>query len=155
MPAPAPATSTLSPAERIEALVVKELEAEEAARAELALRPRARHEAERCARTLSVLTQTLQTVKKLHAGGGAGVQDHDEAPKDVEAFREEIALKLGALIDSRRGSVRVLLNRQLEALSDDELRELIQLGRERGVQALLQPPAEQESEQEREQDSER
>jgi hypothetical protein len=140
MPALAPATSTLSPAERIEALVVKELEAEEA---------------ERCARTLSVLTQTLQTVKKLHAGGGAGVQDHDEAPKDVEAFREEIALKLRALIDSRRGSVRVLLNRQLEALSDDELRELIQLGRERGVQALLQPPAEQESKQEREQESER
>jgi hypothetical protein len=155
MPAPAPAASTLSPAERIEALVVKELEAEEAARAELALRPRARHEAERCARTLSVLTQTLQTVKKLHAGGGAGGQNYDEAPKDMEAFREEVALKLRALIDSRRGSVRVLLNRQLEALSDDELRELIQLGRERGVQALLQPPAEQESKQEREQESER
>ena len=96
---------SLSPVERLEALVVKELEAEEAMRAELALRPRTRHDAERCARTLSVLTQTLQTLQRMRTGGeGAGNSaDYDDMPEDMDAFRNELARRINLFVESRMG----------------------------------------------------
>lgn len=101
---PAPTVPSLTPVERLEALVVKELEAEEAARAELALRPRSRHEAERCARTLSVLTQTLHTLQRMRAGGGAAgnSDDYDDIPEDMDAFRNELARRIRLFVESRR-----------------------------------------------------
>lgn len=143
-PASVAAAPNLSPVERLEALVVKELEAEEAMRAELNTRPRARHEAERCARTLSVLTQTLKTLQGMRAGGAGGYAFDDDMPADMDAFREDLARRIRAFVESRLGPERVALERQMEALTDDELSELVQLGRERGIQALLRPPVEEE-----------
>ncbi len=146
-PAPTPepvaaiAAPALSPAERLEALVVKELEAEEAARAELGARPRARHEAERCARTLSVLTQTLKTLQGMREGANAGgAAFDDDMPEDMDAIRHDLARRIEAFLESRVGRERMDMDNQMEALTDDELRELIQVGRERGMQGLLRPP---------------
>lgn len=102
--APAPTEPRLTPVERLEALVVKELEAEEAMRAELALRPRSRHDAERCARTLSVLTQTLQTLQRMRADGGAArnSDDYDDIPEDMDAFRNDLARRIDLFVESRR-----------------------------------------------------
>jgi hypothetical protein len=137
-------TPGLSPVERLEALVVKELEAEEAARAELATRPRARHEAERCARTLSVLTQTLKTLQGMHTNGGTGGYAYDDMPQDMDAFRNNLARRIEAFMESRLGPERMALDRQMSALTDDELKELAQVGRERGMEALLRPAVEEE-----------
>ena len=99
-----PTEPSLTPVERLEALVTKEIEAEEAARAELALRPRSRHDAERCARTLSVLTQTLQTLQRMRAGGGGESNSvpYDDMPEDLDAFRNELARRIDALMESRQ-----------------------------------------------------
>lgn len=134
------AAPTLSPVERIEALVVKELEAEEAVRAALGTRPRPRYDAERCARTLSVLTQTLERVQRLHPKSGDGkVGDDDPVPEDIDAFRNELARRIRGFVACRIGRERMALNEQMSGLTDDEVKELIQVGRERGMQALLQP----------------
>jgi len=135
----APTTSNLSAAERIEALVVKELEAEEAARAALGTRPRPRYDAERCARTLSVLTQTLERLRRLPAKSG-GDKDDDPAPLDIDALREKLTRRINGMVESAIGRPRMALNDQMSRLTDDEVRELIQVGRERGMQALLQTP---------------
>jgi hypothetical protein len=137
----------LSPAERIEALVLKEVEAEEAIRAALGMRPRPRHDAERCARTLSVLTQTLKALQGMRVAGSATrAPESDNSPKDIDALREELAQRIMGLIENQVGSARMALDKQVAGLSDDELRELIQVGRERGMQALLRAPAEEDQE---------
>lgn len=141
-----PAASKLSPAERLEALVARNLAAEEAVFAELSVRPRARYEAERCARTLSVLAQTLKTLQGMRAGASRGRSTLDEEPDNIDAFREEFARRIRGFIENRIGSERVALDRQVARLSDDELRELVQAGRERGMEALLRPPEEEENE---------
>jgi hypothetical protein len=141
----APALPHLSSAERLEALVEKEIAAEEAARAELGIRPRARNEAERCARTLSVLTQTLHTLKKLNPGGNS-TGDYDDMPGDIDALREALAHRINAFVEGRIGSERMALNDQLAGLSDNEVRQLIEFGRERGMRVLLQPRQQQADE---------
>jgi hypothetical protein len=145
MPALAPTTSTLSPVERIEALILKELEAEEAVRAALGTRPRPRYDAERCARTLWVLTQTLERLQRLHPKSGSSKDGNDDpVPEDMDAFREELARRIKGFIKGRIGPERMALNQQMSALTDDEVKELIQVGRERGMRALLEPPLEKE-----------
>ncbi len=143
-PALAPVESQLSPAERLQALVEKEIAAEEATRAALGIRPRSRNEAERCARTISKLTQALQSIQKLRGGGGTSANGGDELPHDIDEFREELARRIEGLIEGRIGRERMNLNAQMAGLSDDEIRELIAIGRERGMEALLRPPAERE-----------
>jgi hypothetical protein len=97
----------LSPAERLEALVVKEIAAEEVMRAELETRPRARGESERCARTLSTLAQTLQALQRLRGGAEPGTRvcdcDDDDMPEDIDAFRIELARRINAFVASRTG----------------------------------------------------
>lgn len=143
---PVPGAPALSKAERLEALVEKEIAAEEATRAVLGIRPRSRNEAERCARTISKLTQALQTLQKLRGGDRTATREHDESPPDMDALREELARRLNGLIESQIGRDRMNLNDQLSSLSDDEVREIIAVGRERGMQALLQPPADEATE---------
>lgn len=104
-PTPAP----LSPAARLEALIVKEIDAEEAIRADLDTLPRMRGEAERCARTLAVLTQTLQTLRKLKAEEPPpdGVCPHcgdDDLPADVDAMRMEFARRIRLFCESRQAA---------------------------------------------------
>lgn len=92
-----------SPAERLEALVVKEIAAEEAMRAELETRPRARGESERCARTLSVLTQTLHVLQRLRGGRPSEGEpnDYDDMPRDLDEFRRALARRIEAFVASR------------------------------------------------------
>jgi hypothetical protein len=133
--------SDLSPLARIEALILKELAAEEARRGVLGTRPRPAYEMERCARTLAVMTQTLERLQRLQPksdGGKTG--DDNQPPRDMDAFRDELARKINGLIENQIGRERMAMNEQMSGLTDEETRELIQVGRERGMQALLQPP---------------
>lgn len=107
-PLPAPAIAggagALSAIERIEALILKEIGAEEAARERLQQAPRAQGEAERCARTLSILTQTLQSLQRMRAGSApalAEAEPYDDPPADIDAFREHLARKIEAFMESR------------------------------------------------------
>ncbi|MEJ2379132.1 MAG: hypothetical protein P8Y53_22160 [Pseudolabrys sp.] len=129
-------------AERLEALLVQEIAAEEAARAELGTLPRLRTEADGCARRLAVLTQTLKTLRAIPAAAPPAPDDH--APQNIDEFRETLARRIQAFIAEKVGTERYAMDRQIRDLTDDELRELIQLGRERGMEALLRPPADAE-----------
>jgi hypothetical protein len=88
-------------AERIAQLVQKELAAAEVMRAQLRAGDCAPIDAERMARTLSTLTQTLQTLQRLHAGKATRTDDHDDIPRDIDAFRRELARRIDAFIASR------------------------------------------------------
>jgi hypothetical protein len=115
-----PPTSDLSPpravrveggektaAERLETLLLQEIAAEEAARADLGELPRLRSEADACARRLAVMTQTLQTLQKLREAQPAPIQnqpyDDGDWPEDADAFRDELARRIRAFVASRRG----------------------------------------------------
>jgi hypothetical protein len=91
-----------SAAERIAELVQKELAAAEVMRAQLRAGDCAPIDAERMARTLSTLTQTLQTLQRLNAGEIArNADDDDDLPRDIDEFRRELARRLDALVASR------------------------------------------------------
>jgi hypothetical protein len=107
----APGTHEPDPAARLEALVVQEIAVEEAVRANLGHGPRERAEAERAARTLAILAQTLQNLARLRAGA-APPPDHglphdhdddDDMPADLDEFRRELARRINAFVDSRTG----------------------------------------------------
>ena len=108
-PDPSPPLASLvgggeSAIDRIERLVAQELAAEEAARAQLGLLPRAPSEAERCARTLAILTRTLHALARLR--GGATEQrsiDDDDMPADMDEFRNELARRIRVFVQSRTG----------------------------------------------------
>jgi hypothetical protein len=139
--ASAAAAAHLSPAERLQALVEKEIAAEEATRAALGIRPRSRNEAERCARTIVKLTHAMQTIQKLRGDGGTMAVD-DDPPCDIDAFREQLAHRIRAFIMGQIGPERVAMNERLARLTDEQVKELIAFGRQRGMQALLQPEEE-------------
>lgn len=99
--APAP-----SAVERIEKLVIGEIEIEEARHARLAGLPRPTAEAARTARTLAVLAQTLQAVRRLRMAeqlppAQAPVTRDDEMPEDIDEFRNELARRIDAFVASR------------------------------------------------------
>jgi hypothetical protein len=98
--------------DRIEKLVVKEIEIEEAARAQLALKPRVASASERSARTLATLTQTLHALQRLRAGAMPHQESlyDDDMPEDIDAFRNELARRIDAFVASRMGE---------EAAADD------------------------------------
>jgi hypothetical protein len=102
----------LTPADRLEALVVQQIEAEEAAHA---LR-RGKHSiakaSERSARTLATLTQTLHALHRMRAGlppehesNSDDLARHDtprdDPPRDIDEFRRELARRINAFVDSR------------------------------------------------------
>ncbi len=113
-PAAAPARDTdqetndsRSAIDRLEALVMKEIAAEEATRAELRGAPRSRSEARDVTRNLSTLTQTLQTLRRMRAGektdgACANCRCHDDDfPEDIDAFRDALADRIDAFVRSR------------------------------------------------------
>lgn len=81
----------LSPAARLEALIVRQIADEEAA--DLATLRRMRGGADRCARTLVILGQALTVVQKLRAEEPP-VLDPDDIPRDIETFREALAKRI-------------------------------------------------------------
>jgi hypothetical protein len=138
---------------RIEALILKELAAEEARRNTLGTRPRPAYELERYARTLAVMTQTLERLQRLQPGSSGSKNDADDPiPDNMDEFRYELARRINRLIEGQIGRERMTLNEQMANLSDDEVKELIAVGRERGMKALLEPPQEKEKGQEKDND---
>ena len=91
-----------SPIERIERLVERELEAEETARKALGALPRPPGDAERCARTLATLTQTLHALARLRSGVSPdnGLAD-DDMPRDIDEFRRELARRIRVFVQNR------------------------------------------------------
>jgi hypothetical protein len=89
--------------DRIERLVEQELAAEEAARAQFGLLPRAPGDAERCARTLAILTKTLHALARLRGGATEhGLRhDDDDIPADIDEFRHDLARRIDAFVASR------------------------------------------------------
>jgi len=131
-----PAGGQRSAAERLEALLTQEIAAEEAARAELGELPHLRAEADGCTRRLAILTQTLKTLRAIPPPAPAA---EDDQPMDIDELREDLARRLHALIDGRIDSERAALNHQFANLTDAQIKELAEVGRERGMEALLQP----------------
>jgi hypothetical protein len=89
--------------ERIVRQVEKELAAEEAARAELGAAARPPADAERCARTLATLTQTLQALWRLRGNlsSDTGAEtDDDDMPTDIDEFRRELARRIEAFLQT-------------------------------------------------------
>jgi hypothetical protein len=87
---------------RIERLVERELAAEEAVRAQLGALPRPPAEAERVARTLATLTQTLHALQRLRCGLAFDPDDDDDdMPRDIDEFRLELARRIEAFVASR------------------------------------------------------
>ena len=99
-----PATN-LSAAERLEALVVKQIEAVEQSGAALVGRRTTAAAADRRARTLSTLTQTLHTLQRLRAGENPEQEkfndDFDDRPRDIDEFRRALARRIDAFVASR------------------------------------------------------
>jgi hypothetical protein len=93
--------STSSPIDRLERLVEKELDAEEAVRAQLGPLPRNPADAERTARTLSTLTQTLHALQRLRSGTGPDTDNDDDMPRDIDEFRRDLARRIDAFVASR------------------------------------------------------
>lgn len=93
----------LTAAERIEALLLKEIAAEEVARDALGNEPRLRTEADACARRLAVMTQTLQTLQRRSRWPMRSViaASTTTSPEDIDEFRERLARRIEAFMESR------------------------------------------------------
>jgi hypothetical protein len=105
---PAATDDRFSKIDRIERLVERHLAAEEAARVQLGTLPGTRAEAERAARTLASLTQTLHLLARLRIGAapdhGPDHDDHDDdddMPRDIDEFRRDLARRIDAWRSSR------------------------------------------------------
>ncbi len=87
--------------ERLYRAVLAELAAVENLRAQLKREPQGTQDAERTARTLSSLTETLQKLQRLKcAVPNTGSQD-DDLPADIDEFRDELARRIEAFVASR------------------------------------------------------
>jgi hypothetical protein len=95
----------LSAAERLEALVLKQIEAVEQGGIARPGRRTTAAAADRRARTLSTLTQTLHTLQRLRAGENpeheSGNDDFDDRPRDINEFRRDLARRIEAFVASR------------------------------------------------------
>lgn len=101
---PGDETPGLSAIERVERLLESELTAAEAMRAQLHAWPCAPADAERMARTLATLTQTLHALQRLRGGPAADTQRNDDIPTDINEFRRALARRIDALVASRTAS---------------------------------------------------
>jgi len=112
-PAPQAAAPGLPPAteaervsreiERLIGGVSTELDIYEAMRARLKHLPQSPLDAERTARTLSALTTTLHRLQRLRAGDIESrlPDDYDDPPADIDAFRDALARRIEAFMESR------------------------------------------------------
>lgn len=86
---------------RLYRAVLEELAAVEALRAQLRREPQSRHGAERTARTLSSLTETLQKLQRLQCAFSQSESYDDDIPADIDEFRTELARRIEAFVASR------------------------------------------------------
>jgi hypothetical protein len=90
--------------ERLESAVIRELAIVERMRASMRDEPLRPMDAERTARTLSVLTETLAKLRRLRLGSApqSGSADNDnDMPADIDAFRHALAHRIEAFLESR------------------------------------------------------
>ena len=94
---------SLSAIDRIEALVAKEIEAEETVRKLFRGKRRVATTSERNARTLATLTQTLHALQRLRAGSLPEQETltDDDTPHDIDEFRRDLARRIDAFVASR------------------------------------------------------
>jgi hypothetical protein len=99
--------------DRLEAAVLKELSVVESMRASLRDEPLRPMDAERTARTLSVLTETLSKLRRLRLGSApqAGSTHDDDIPADIDEFREALARRIELFVASRAGAPDAERNR--------------------------------------------
>ena len=99
----APASQDLASIDRLEQALIRELAAVETMRASLGKEPLRPMDAERTARALSVLTETLSKLRRLRlaAAPQAGPDHDDDMPTDIDAFRHELARRIRAFVASR------------------------------------------------------
>jgi hypothetical protein len=97
-----------SPLDRLEALVVKEIDAEEAAHAQRRGKHSVAKASERSARTLATLTQTLHTLQRMRAGLPTEHESYNDdiarardLPRDIDEFRRDLARRIDAFVASR------------------------------------------------------
>ena len=86
---------------RLEAELEKQLRTVESLRAETGPRVKRSAEAERVARTLATLTETLFKVRRLRQPGGSQTTDDDDLPSDPDGFRLALARRIEAFVRSR------------------------------------------------------
>jgi hypothetical protein len=105
-------TSTVAPApddpsaiDRLEQAVFRELATVEAMRASLGNEPARPIDAERTARTLSVLTETLSKLRRMRIAltPQIGPAHDDDMPADPDDFRLDFARRIRAFVASRTG----------------------------------------------------
>ena len=101
--ADAPAPPDPAALDRIEQAVLKELATVETMRASLDKEPLRPIDAERTARTLSILAETLAKLRRhrLAAAAPAGSDHDDDFPADLDAFRIDLARRIEAFVASR------------------------------------------------------
>ena len=92
--------------DRLERLVLDEIEGEEARRAQRGERSPAA--TERGARTLAILTQALRNLQRLRAGDltdtatpNRDSSHDDDMPHDIDEFRRDLARRIAAFMESR------------------------------------------------------
>jgi hypothetical protein len=88
-------------ATRLEAAVEKELRKVESLRGESAPRAKRSAEAERVARTLATLTETLFKVRRLRQPGNNSGSNDDDLPSDADGFRLALAHRIDVFVRSR------------------------------------------------------
>jgi hypothetical protein len=99
----APASQDLAAIDRLEQAVMRELATVETMRASLGKEPLRPMDAERTARTLSVLAETLSKLRRqrLAAAPQAGSDHDNDLPADIDVFRLDLARRIDAFVASR------------------------------------------------------
>ena len=93
--------NTGSVADRLEAALEKELRKVEGLRGEFGPRGKRSIEAERIARTLATLTETLFRVRRLREPGNINGSNDDDLPADADGFRLALAHRIEVFVRSR------------------------------------------------------
>lgn len=89
--------------DRVEALVLNEIAAAEAARAQVTDKRQLAKISDRNARTLATLTQTLRTLQQMRTGKSLEPEmtdDDDDMPRDIDEFRHALARRIEAFVAS-------------------------------------------------------
>ncbi|HZP70717.1 MAG TPA: hypothetical protein VFB29_12305 [Pseudolabrys sp.] len=94
-----PAPADLVP--RLQRAVLNELAVVESLRNRLKNDPQTPVEAERTARTLSTLTETLQKLQRMQCALPENTLADDDMPADINAFRLDLARRIDAFVASR------------------------------------------------------
>lgn len=85
---------------RLNRAVLEELAALESLRAQIRREPHGAGDAERTARTISRLTETLQKLQGLQCNAPENGTDHD-MPADIDEFRHDLARRIDEFVSSR------------------------------------------------------